>query len=724
MILKKVYLPEPPSIGRTMNVKPRRRKKRKGGGFSWSTYWATRNPYVALPATGVSLMVGQEVTIYGDTLINVPIGNPLSVTYTCDIGTQVGNNLVITPVAGDIGSHSLRMVFKNGSYTIEDETITLEVLAEAPLGTKGIMLIGDSLIRSGADENAATIDAALSECTFTYLGTEGTTVKFEWVGTWANASENTIPTSMFVKNEVLDIAAYFTDNSIATPDYVLIRLGINDTFSQCAISGNGLTDAEIVAILNDAKIFIDAFLAFDANLKIILGLPTLCDKDGVGWDIDYDTSVHSEDMYIENMHKYWVALVDEFEAGAYDARVDVSYEVIHLDRANYPTSSVHPSNAGYTQLGFGMAFKINELLKADLKPTGLTVVWEEDYAKIDFTDATGGVAQHEIWSSKNGEAYILVTTLAAGTVTYNDATWQNASMNYCVRAKSGVWYSDYTAVVNIVTPLVLKTNQTTLTNVVISTLTIAAGKTINIDWGDSTDNDYTGTNSNVTKGYGEGNEANPYYIKISGDTNDIQVILLPYGTSDLWYGDITKWIIPSGIVQFGVRYHSITGDITDKTWGSSCTKIEMQSIVASKGFTGNIGGWQLPAGLTELNLPCATDGLRLDADISALVLPASIVRFYADKQYFTKLPRALGYKNLDSSIGYYVRNCNASIAEIDSFLADVATYFATNTPIKNSLFQLNGTRMGIPSATGLAAKAAIEAAYTAAGFTATIIVNS
>jgi hypothetical protein len=42
MILKKVYLPEPPSIGRTMNVKPRRRKKRKGGGFSWSSYWTTR----------------------------------------------------------------------------------------------------------------------------------------------------------------------------------------------------------------------------------------------------------------------------------------------------------------------------------------------------------------------------------------------------------------------------------------------------------------------------------------------------------------------------------------------------------------------------------------------------------------------------------------------------------------------------------------------------------
>lgn len=41
MILKKVYLPEPPSIGRTMNVKPRRRKKRKGGGFSWSSYWKT-----------------------------------------------------------------------------------------------------------------------------------------------------------------------------------------------------------------------------------------------------------------------------------------------------------------------------------------------------------------------------------------------------------------------------------------------------------------------------------------------------------------------------------------------------------------------------------------------------------------------------------------------------------------------------------------------------------
>jgi hypothetical protein len=36
-----------------MNVKPRRRKKRKGGGFSWSSYWTTREPS-ALVLTVVS----------------------------------------------------------------------------------------------------------------------------------------------------------------------------------------------------------------------------------------------------------------------------------------------------------------------------------------------------------------------------------------------------------------------------------------------------------------------------------------------------------------------------------------------------------------------------------------------------------------------------------------------------------------------------------------------
>jgi lysophospholipase L1-like esterase len=335
-----------------------------GGGISWSAYWATRLPYFALPATGVNLMVGQEVTIYGDSLINVPIDNPLVVTYTCDIGTQVGNNFVITPVAGDVGSHSLRAVFKNGSYTIEDKTIALTVYDEVAIGTKSILMVGDSLTVGGCTYYAAQINAILDSCTFTFLGTQGTTVKHEGRSgaefNWFidNAS------SPLVKAEALDIAAYFTDNSIATPDYVYISLGLNDVFGSCAVAGDGLTSTEITTIINNAKTLIDAFLAFDASLKILLQIPTITGSSATAFEIDYDPDVYSQNLFIENIHKYWVTFIETFADGVYDERVDCSYTPIYLDRDNgyndIANSGVHPNATGYEQIGVGMALEVNK----------------------------------------------------------------------------------------------------------------------------------------------------------------------------------------------------------------------------------------------------------------------------------------------------------------------------------------------------------------------------
>jgi lysophospholipase L1-like esterase len=689
----------------------------------------------------VSLVVGQEVTIYGDTLIAIPIDNPLVVEYTCDIGTQVGNNLVITPVAGDVGDHSLRIVFRNGGYTIEDQTITLAVIAEAPSGTKKILMIGDSTMNGGAVPYATAIDAILDSCTFTYLGTSGTTVGWEWVGHWHNAITGTLPTSMFVKAGVLNIPAYFTDNSIDTPDYVFIRLGINDTFSHCAIGGNGLTDAEIVAILDDAKTFIDAMLAFDSDLKIVLGLPTLCDKDGVGWDNDYDTAVYSQDMFIENMHKYWVAFVAEFEGGAYDARVDVSYEVIHLDRANYPTSGVHPSATGYSQLGIGMAAKFNELLKADWVPTGLSLTWVNDYCQIDFADATGGVAQHEIWSSKNGADYVLVATLDAGTVTYNDATWQNASMNYRVRAKDGTWYSDYTTVVNIVTPLVLKTDQSTLTTITFTPGFAIAG-TVNIDWGDGSNQDITVGSPAVSKDYGVGNEQNPYFITFTGDLSSLSGFI--WNNAPKIYGNIEKWVMPIRLTNFQLYNTKCTGDLTNfffapnllvfVLYGSGCTgdvstwvlptsltSLDISQLI-TPGWTGDMGDIVLPPNLIVIN---AAGYFAADPhDLAKWNLPATFEQLYMSSlAHLSSLPRG-ELKGIRASLGMYLTDAYMSTQIIDDFLVYAAGYFAANTPIKNAQYKFDGGNAGIPSATGLAAKASIEAAYTAAGFTATIAVNS
>ena len=321
---------------------------------SWSTYWATRLPYFALPATGVSLMVGQEVTIYGDALINVPIGNPLSVTYTCDIGTQVGNNLVINPVAGDIGNHSLRMVFKNGGYTIEDKTIALTVKAVDAGKSLNILMMGDSTIDGHLEVIGDEIDAALTGNIINYLGTQGTTRKHE---AYSGKTFNWYLThvdSPFVKAGVLNIAAYFDDNAISLPDVVYFGVGINDIYH--------LDVTTIAAIQSDIEDLIDAFLAYDASLRVVIALPTTCTSSAVLWNADNDEITYPQDQYVEDMHNFWKELVDAYANGTYNARVDCSYEAIFLNRDTGYADSLHLTAGGYAAIGRGLALSLNNYL--------------------------------------------------------------------------------------------------------------------------------------------------------------------------------------------------------------------------------------------------------------------------------------------------------------------------------------------------------------------------
>ncbi len=85
---------------------------------------------------------------------------------------------------------------------------------------------------------------------------------------------------------------------------------------------------------------------------------------------------------------------------------------------------------------------------------------------------------------------------------------------YRIRAKKGGTYSEYVTTSVINTPLCWKTIQATRTNVVINTLNITAGKTVNIDWGDGTNANYTGNNTNITKTY-DASAINVFNIKLS-----------------------------------------------------------------------------------------------------------------------------------------------------------------------------------------------------------------
>jgi len=149
-----------------------------------------------------------------------------------------------------------------------------------------------------------------------------------------------------------------------------MRLGVNACYgcSQISLTEESKNDL-LTRETGYAKQLIDAFLAYNENIKIIVGLSTLCENTGAGWNNNYDESVMSQDLYIEWTHRFWNLLISNFDSGVYNNRVSISSEAIFLDRdEGYPKVSgmhvngVHPDQSGYEQLGIGMACALNKLL--------------------------------------------------------------------------------------------------------------------------------------------------------------------------------------------------------------------------------------------------------------------------------------------------------------------------------------------------------------------------
>jgi len=406
--------------------------------------WAL-TPYFAIPAS-VPLTVGREITIYGDSLISLPIlDNNLEVEYTCDIGTASGNNYVISPVTGDIGEHTLSIVFKTDGTVITTQTINLNVIA-AQTGAVSILMLGDSLVYLGHADIATGIDSGLVP-TVTFIGSQGTTIKHEGVAGKSFESIMTSGSPLYISG-AFNVAAYFANNSLATPDYVWIRFGVNDMFLPGSFN---LTDSYLTGhVINPAKALIAAFLNYDANLKVIIGLPTISENTGAGWNANYDEATYPQDQFIRNIYRMRAALVTAFDLFTYNARVLMSNEAIYLDRNDgYPKSGgvhnngVHPAASGYSQLGEGFAATLNQQMS--LIPSGLTLSLISGGVKVDWTDNSAGEFETEIWGKSDDGSYTLITTIAVGTVTYSQTLDAVDLRYYKLRGKNGTYFTPFGA---------------------------------------------------------------------------------------------------------------------------------------------------------------------------------------------------------------------------------------------------------------------------------------
>lgn len=372
-------------------------------------FWVS-NPYFALPTKGLQFIAGESSTIYGDSLINVPFDSNLVVEYTCAIGTQSGNNFVLSPTIAQIGDYPLQITFKNGSALVGTFTISINVHDRVPVGSFSVLGIGDSTMDADIEVIGAKAESILTNNTITYIGTTGTTRKCEAYPGWGIAdfiTDHAAPVSPFMKAGVLDLAAYLTDNSLATPDKVNIRVGINGVFGYATADYTTETFPAIIADqIADFKTLIDAWLALNATTLIDVSLPTICTSSDAMFHASYDqfgVDYFQHDKYVQFMHMFWQQLVLEFANGAYSNRVDCSYEAICLNRATGYENALHLNTTGNQQLGTGLA--------PYMMPKKVIInsqVW--DLASLDITVTAMGtvipeVTDNSTWASLTTPAW-------------------------------------------------------------------------------------------------------------------------------------------------------------------------------------------------------------------------------------------------------------------------------------------------------------------------------
>ena len=234
--------------------------------------------------------------------------------------------------------------------------------------TPKVMVIGDSYINSGVITQQILDNATNDVMKVKLVGTRGTAPNLHEGRSGWKISDYTSSRSdnPFWINGKVDYPQFLANNSLATPDIIIIELGVNDSFAQT-------TDAEVVTMTQTAFSNLDtliaSFKAANANVKIGLCLPPkYADQDAFG--IDYGAS-YTAWRCSRNIAIYNRELIKRYENNE-SQNIYVIASGFNVDTlTGYPTvqepvnshnstlvvvqsNSVHPYNKGYLQIGDAM----------------------------------------------------------------------------------------------------------------------------------------------------------------------------------------------------------------------------------------------------------------------------------------------------------------------------------------------------------------------------------
>ncbi|WP_417747828.1 SGNH/GDSL hydrolase family protein [Rosistilla oblonga] len=325
----------------------------------------------------IYVVPGVPTNIYFDNIVLTQSPDKYRFDVVCDFGQSEQHHWTWTPTAGDVGVYPIRVDLYSADDTLLDSAASvLRVTAGAASPSTEpirILIIGDSLTHASAYPNEiARLMTEDAKQPWKMLGTHkpasaAADVAHEGYGgwTWWNFVNKYEPNPdgthrkrsspfVFLNDEskpVLDMPRYFKEQCDGQlPDYVVIKLGINDLFSAPAGDVVG-TDAKIDTVFGYADQLVAAIRAAAPNATIGICLTTPPNARQEAFEANY------KGRYLrwgwKQIQHQLVQRQMQYIADKSDPQILIVPTQLNLDPVDgYPdNNSVHPNKSGYQQIG-------------------------------------------------------------------------------------------------------------------------------------------------------------------------------------------------------------------------------------------------------------------------------------------------------------------------------------------------------------------------------------
>ena len=298
----------------------------------------------------------KEVVLYLDNITPLKLDNYLirKVRGTGDLKSR--NRIIYNINTTGWSDKTTLEIYKDNGKKIKDLEIPFKIVGNSTNAdvTKKCLFIGDSFIANGSITSELVNLFANDVMNIELLGTKGSgTNKHEGRAGWSSydyvaTSSFNNSTNAFLNNGSFDFNYYITQNSIDTPDWIILQVGINDTWRPM----NGTTT------IGNLQTIINSIKSFDSNIKVGIGLvcPPYLGEYGLNNSYDHLKRVNINETIINTFK-------DKESENVFIVPINVNLDCIYnfnmttttINSRNTETikkcsDDTHPANSGYYQI--------------------------------------------------------------------------------------------------------------------------------------------------------------------------------------------------------------------------------------------------------------------------------------------------------------------------------------------------------------------------------------